>query len=220
MPHRAWALAAKSFGDEEVRAAKELAEQPLPALMGTENLHRCMQSLFAPTVGADDPVADDVSLLIGSFIVEDQEELTEQQKKDEVNGWLASWFVMERGRKHPLLTATFVQNIHNNFTTKHQPRERYSVERGCSPLEMSPFERIFDEVIPKRKCPVLTLACSSYTIWEGATSAHIVLRVLQQMCERCKKRIKRQSRGMPSIEQWRDGNDPRKSDVEKALLRA
>ena len=84
MPHRAWALAAKSFGDEEVRAAKELAEQPLPALMGTENLHRCMQSLFAPTVGADDPVADDVSLLIGSFIVEEQEELTEQQKKDEV----------------------------------------------------------------------------------------------------------------------------------------
>ena len=43
-----------------------------------------MQSLFAPTVGADDPVADDVSLLIGSFIVEEQEELTEQQKKDEV----------------------------------------------------------------------------------------------------------------------------------------
>ena len=119
-----------------------------------------------------------------------------------------------------MLTATFVQNIHNNFTTKHQPRERYSVERGCSPLEMSPFERIFDEVIPKRKCPVLTLACSSYTIWEGATSAHIVLRVLQQMCERCKKRIKRQSRGVPSIEQWRDGNDPRKSDVQKALLRA
>ena len=237
LPHRAWAPAAKSFGDEELRAAKELAEQPLPALMAPENLHRIdedyMRSLFIPTVGADDPVADDVSSLIGSFIVEEQEELTEQQKKDEIIGWLASRYVMERGRKQltdwnaplPKQTATFVQNIHNNFTTNINANITVlngvpAAAASTSTLEMSPFERMFDEVIPKRKYPVLTLASSSYTIWEGATIAHIVHNVLQRMREGGKKRVKRQSRGVASIQQWRDWNDPRKSDIERALLRA